>query len=100
MKAMNDQELSRAIREVIKLASIDAGFRAKAIADPKAALAAVAGTDAAGVNIRFVDDFGSAVRTVVLPDPDEPGQLSEQDLEQVAGGCLFTYSESPYPPET
>jgi hypothetical protein len=90
MNAMNEQELSRAIREVIKLASVDPGFRAKAITDPKAALVTVAGKDAAsGVNIRFVDDFGSDIRTVVLPEPDGSTELSEEDLEQVAGGCIL-----------
>jgi hypothetical protein len=87
---MNEQELQRAIREVIKLASVDPDFRAKAVSNPNGALSSV-GAKGTWASIRFVDDFGTGGRTIVLPDPvANVDQLTEADLEQVAGGCFIT----------
>ena len=87
MSTINEQELSRAIREVIKLASVDPDFRAKAVSNPNAALSSVVGATIK-TNVKFVDDFGSSARTIVLADPvANIDQLSEEELEQVAGGC-------------
>jgi len=86
----NDQNLQHAIREVVKLASVDTAFRSKAVADPKAALAQVSGGKKFSETITFVDDQKSGRRTIVLPDPISTEQLSEAELEQVAGGCLVT----------
>jgi len=90
MTPTNEQELQQAIREVVKLASVDPDFRAKAISNANAALSSVSGGKKIDSNIHFVDDFGSGGRTIVLPDPVSIGSLSEAELEQVAGGCLLT----------
>ena len=87
MSSMSEQELLRAIREVIKLASVDPDFRAKALSNPNEALSSVAGTTIK-TNVKFVDDFETGSRTIVLPDPvANTEQLNEEELEQVAGGC-------------
>jgi hypothetical protein len=87
---MNEQELERAIREAIKRSVVDSEFRIKALTDSNAALEAISSkTLPEGTSVRFVQNYGKATRTYVLPDPvEESNQLLEEDLEQVAGGAL------------
>lgn len=88
MSYMNEQELDRAIREATKRAVVDADFRKKAVANGNAALAAVSSKALPpGLSLSFIDNFGKHNKTIVLPDPIvESEQLSEADLEAVAGG--------------
>jgi hypothetical protein len=88
MSYMNEQELDRAIREATKRAVVDSDFRKKAITDGNGALAAVSQKALPpGVSFHFVDNYGKTSKTIVLPDPIvEAEQLSEADLESVAGG--------------
>jgi len=89
MSQINDQELNAAIREVLKRAVADPNFRQLAVRDGKAAIAKVTDkTLASGFSIQFVDNYGKSNKTVVIPDPvSHPEQLTEEELEAVAGGC-------------
>ena len=89
---MNEQTLTsfeaeQAIEQIVKRAQTDSEFRKLCLDNPDAAA-----TEATGKNIpedftlRFVENQGADL-TVVLPDMVDPSaELSEQELEQVAGG--------------
>lgn len=80
-------ELDVVIREVFKRAVVDRDFRQLAVRDSKAAIAKVNKKLPEGISIKFVDNWGQAAITVPLPMPVEnPGELTEADLEQAAGG--------------
>jgi hypothetical protein len=81
------EEANKTINEVAKRATKDSAFRSLALKDPVAAIAKINPTPIpAGFKIRFVDNAGANL-TIVLPDaaPTE-GELSDSQLEQVAGG--------------
>jgi hypothetical protein len=65
----------------------DGAFRAKLIADPKAAVAEFTGLPIRdSFNVKFIENKADA--TIVLPDAVDPAkELSSQDLEAVAGGA-------------
>jgi hypothetical protein len=64
----------------------DPEFRKKLLTDSRAALAEYTGKEVKGpFNVVFVEN--KAQQTVVLPDPVDPAaELSQQELESVAGG--------------
>ncbi len=83
-------ELANAkLQELLARSATDMPFRAKLVGDPRAAIAEFTGADPAslqGLNVRFVEN--SADATIVLPDfVDAAAELSEQELEAVAGGA-------------
>ena len=81
------EEANKAINDVAKRATKDKEFRALALKDPVAAVAKVTPHQVpTGFKIRFVDNAGANL-TIVLPDPPPAeGELSDSQLEQVAGG--------------
>jgi len=88
MPMMTQVEIEAAIREVFKKSISDPTFRKLAINDGSAALGKVTSkTLPPGIEFRFLDNSGN-VKTVTLPDPVSGSEeLSELELEQVAGGC-------------
>lgn len=68
----------------------DLEFRQKLLSDPRSAVAEFTGSPIPeDWNVVFVENRGSA--TVVLPDPIDPNaELSEAELEAVAGGGTIT----------
>lgn len=86
---MSEQEVQTAVREVIKRSLADPAFRALALSNSHAAIAAVSSKALPpGEEYSFVENHGRQLKTVVLPDPaSEPDRLGEMDLEKVAGGC-------------
>jgi hypothetical protein len=87
MSQWNEAEAQKTLQEVMKRAQTDPEFRALALRDPNAAIAKVNPTPVPpGFKIRFVDNAGANM-TIVLPDPvSKEGELSDAELEQVAGG--------------
>ena len=75
-----------AIRDILRRSSTDRAFRQRLLDDPSAAVAEVTGQAVPeGLSIRFVENTADA--TLVLPDFVDPdAELSEDDLEAVAGG--------------
>ncbi|HET7232484.1 MAG TPA: hypothetical protein VFJ16_20920 [Longimicrobium sp.] len=88
----NDPEFQKKADEimaqVLVRSSTDAEFRNKLVSDPAQALADFTGTDRKNfehLNIAFVESKAAA--TIVLPDAvDASAELSESELEAVAGG--------------
>jgi hypothetical protein len=78
-------EASSAFGKVIATAWSDDDYKARLVADPAAVLSE-AGVDLEeGVSIKVVEDTAD-VRHFVLPAAPAEGELSEDALEQVAGG--------------
>ncbi len=87
MATMNESELQEALREVLRRSTMHPEFRNLALERPAAAFGQVAPKSLPkGVEFRFVDNSGP-VKTFVLPDPVATGELSEAELDEVAGGC-------------
>ena len=87
MSQWSQHEEGEIIAEVCRRSAVDGEFRKLALKDPLAALAKVTTKEPPpDVSYRFVDNSGS-VRTIPLPDfiPD-PAELSDTELEQIAGG--------------
>ena len=74
------------ITEVLHRSTTDLDFRQKLLSDPTAAITEFLGRGPARpINIVFVENHSDA--TIVLPDPVGPAaELSEEELEMVAGG--------------
>ena len=88
MVTLTQQELDRAVRDVLKRSVSDPAFRRAALQNGNASLTSITGKSApAGLIIRFADNAKPNFRTIVLPDPIvDVEHLSEADLESVAGG--------------
>src|SRR5260221_133135 len=81
------EKFNQTIAEIQKRSVTDSDFRALALKDPSAAVESVTGDPLpAGAKLRFVNQLDEL--TVVLPPPTS-GELTEAQLEQVAGGTLF-----------
>jgi len=80
-------ERKRAVDEALKRAATDQEFRALIKRDPSAAVQQVAGKSLpSNYRIRVLDRDGFDA-TIILPDPvSATGELSDSELEQVAGG--------------
>jgi hypothetical protein len=82
-------EADQVLEQVIKRSMEDPEFRALALNDAGAAIAQLTAKPLpAGFSVRFVDN-GGASRTFVLPDAAPiNADLSDAELEQVAGGLF------------
>lgn len=76
------------MRTLLARSATDGEFRQKLLNDPRSALAEHTGKEIPEtVNLAFVENKADA--TIVLPDPINPeAELSEAELEAVAGGTL------------
>lgn len=87
MSVITAQEADEAAKIVMARAATDADFRNRAIANPAEALKEATGKDLpANFKLRMVSNEGADL-TLVLPDLQaDTEELSDSDLEQVAGG--------------
>jgi hypothetical protein len=93
MMAETDVTLSRHDLEakIIKHSWDDLGFRKQFIADPKGTVAKYAGTSAADLPEIVVHEEAPGSWHIVLPaKPSAAQELSDEDLERVAGGTTPT----------
>ena len=94
MTAWSKSEAERTIEEVKRRSSIDPEFRTLALTDPISALARINPRPVPVGLIRFVESIAnpqeidhSGAVVVILPDPSvATDELSDDDLEDVAGG--------------
>ena len=77
------------LERVLARAATDADFRRRLLDDPEQALIADFGyAFPGGRTVAFVERPSGADAVIVLPDPvDAAGELSEDELEAVAGGA-------------
>jgi hypothetical protein len=87
MSEWSQEDVQKAVKKICEKAIADASFYAKAISDPNGAIKDVTGKEVPGTTkIRFVPLEGADL-AFVLPTPEScGGELSESDLESVAGG--------------
>jgi hypothetical protein len=72
---------------ILHRATLDREFRAKLLASPSQAVRDSFGVEVpAAVRVRFVERDPSADVTLVLPDFEDDGELSDEDLDAAAGG--------------
>ena len=83
------EQIDNTLRTVVERSVADAGFRALAVQDPKAAIGKVSNTPVPDdIKVRFVESDGYDV-TVVLPALAETrAELKDEDLVGVAGGTI------------
>lgn len=81
------EEMGKVLLDLKKKAMQDAAFRELALTDAAAAIKEIAGKDLPnGMKLKFVENDRGHM-TIVLPDL-AAGEMSEEDLDQVAGGTL------------
>lgn len=82
------QEADLILEEMVKRTQVDSEFRQLCLSDPDAAAKQATGKELPeNYILRFVDNKGADF-TVVLPDfIDEEAELSEAELDRVAGGA-------------
>ena len=76
-------DINQAKAAVMKLAASDPAFRSLALSDPKAAIEQVGGSLSDGENVTFSETD--------LPANSQSGELSDDSLDQAAGGASSTY---------
>jgi len=83
------QQAQGQYQAMLAKSATDADFRRKLVADSAAAVAEFTGKPVPeNFNVRFIDAQGTP--TVVLPDAvDTSAELSENELESVAGGLVW-----------
>ena len=86
-RTLTSQEAEQAVETIIKRAQTDSEFRQLCLDSPNTAAQKATGKDIPeGFTLRFVENQGADM-TVVLPDlVDANAELSDADLEAVAGG--------------
>ena len=86
MSSTNNQE--QILQQITSRAAVDGAFRARLITEPHAAVRESVGIELPSTfRIKFVEKDASYDAMVVLPEfVDESAELSEAELEAVAGG--------------
>lgn len=81
------EEADKTLEEIKRRSITDPEFRSLAISNPNAAVSKVNPKPLpTGFSVKFVDNSGSG-KTIVLPDPiAKAEELSDAELEEVAGG--------------
>ena len=92
-KTQHDQAMAEAIAT---RAAVDRAFRTKLLTDPQSAVSEVLGHPLpASFRIKFIEKDANLDALVVLPDlVATAGELSEEELEAVAGGLCWDTCEN------
>ncbi len=87
MVEWTQEEIEQVIEKVKELSVKDSAFRKLCLENPNEAIKKAAGKEIpAGIVIKFIENVGAHM-TIVLPDAPASGELSDNDLESVAGGA-------------
>jgi hypothetical protein len=92
----HDARFQEAIRQILRRAAIDNDFRRLALKDSAAAFAKFGINPPQEISVDFIENFGKSRKTIVLPDPvAQVEELTDEDLEEVAGGTCVVASDLP-----
>ena len=80
---MNKEEQGKKMSQLIAKCWADEGFKRKLLADPAATLKAEGVALPAGLSVKAVENTDKVFHLVI---PAKPTDLSDKDLEKVAGG--------------
>jgi hypothetical protein len=80
-----ERDNAAAYGKVVAKAWRDPAFKAKLIADPQAVLREAGMAVPVGVTVKVVENTGTHLHFVLPPKPT--GQLSDEALDEVAGGA-------------
>ena len=80
---MNQEEQGKKMGQLIAKCWADEGFKQKLLADPMATLKAEGVALPAGLTVKAVENRDSLFHLVI---PAKPTDLSDEDLDKVAGG--------------
>jgi hypothetical protein len=95
---VNQEEQNKKISQLIAKCWTDEGFKRKVLTDAAATLKAEGLELPAGVNIKVLENTDKVFHLII---PAKPTELSDQELDQVAGGLrrLADYSSCGPPVE-
>jgi hypothetical protein len=83
--------------QVIEKVWSDPGFRRDLVADPKAALAKTLGVELpASVKVTVLEESDNQYYVVVPQKPVDRGELSEKELQTIAGGAVTREERGAY----
>mgnify|MGYP001214720083 CR=1 FL=1 len=86
-------QVRKTLEDLYKKAATDAAFRDLCLHNPREAVKQISGLELPEqFHLRFVDNAGADL-TVVLPDMQQDDELTETQLQAVAGGFLAGQSE-------
>jgi hypothetical protein len=84
---MSDPSRIELEAQIIAKAWKDAAFKQRLLADPKAVYAEILGqTLADNLEIKIVEETPTTLYLVLPENPDASGELSDEELDTVAGG--------------
>jgi hypothetical protein len=90
---MNQEEQGKKMQQVIAKAWMDEGFKMRLLSDPAAVLKEEGLEMPSGMEVRMVENTDKVLH-LVLPAKPNGDEMSEEQLEHVAGGfCRTNYSE-------
>lgn len=80
---------SQLLTDILSRAARDRAFRIQLLTEPAAAIHAGFGVQVPdGYRIKFIERGSDVDALIVLPDPEAGGELSDAELEEVAGGTI------------
>lgn len=93
---MNQDEPTNAFSQLIAKCWMDAGFKQQLLADPVATLKAEGVKIPAELDVKVLENTNQMFHLVI---PPKPGDLSDDELDQVSGGfCGVNLCCQPYIP--
>ena len=85
---MNQEEQGKKMSQLIAKCWADEGFKRKLLADPAATLKAEGVELPAGLSIKALENTDKVFHLVIPAKPTD-AELSDEDLEKVAGGLCY-----------
>ena len=83
---MNNEEQGKKMNQIIAKCWADETFKTKLLADPAATLKAEGAEVPAGLTVKAVENTDKVFHLVI---PAKPTDLSDEDLDKVAGGGMW-----------